>query len=127
MIEVHYGANASLAVMTENPYHWWKIWHFQHSPRGFWQHLGKSFTQGDPVSEVVVREYMDDLTRELGIKDISEWQTVVQRQPWMHRLSNLGSLPVVLAKLYPNHNWNFSKSEATPCTFLPLKLESCLT
>lgn len=103
-MELYYGGNAVLAVMTEMADHCWLVWNFDKSPKGFWAAVGRGFGRGDPIATTVARLYFDELRQALGITKESDWKEIVHRQPWMGRLAQLGGLEEVIHRLKTQTN-----------------------
>jgi len=94
----------SLAVMTTYPEHPWKPWKFHRSPNNWWKQTGAKFASGDEEAAKLVREYIEDLGKQLNLSlsRPNEWKTVATSKldrATQVQLDQLGGLQKVLARL----------------------------
>lgn len=99
-------------LMTEIPYHHWKPWKFRHTPRDWWIQVGSAFIAGDAVAQTIVRCFIDEVAQRANITSLEGWMNVSLKTTSLSRVVRLGTLPVVLRLLYPEHNWNFAQTPA---------------
>jgi len=112
-------------VQVEYPEVAWRPWRFDRSPRGWWQALQDRFPcispypnsesssphdipTIDPISEAVVRDFIELLAQRHGIGQLSDWYRISHEQldsGTADQLKQLGRLPNVLQWLYPTHEW----------------------
>lgn len=114
-----HSSSLSLLLSTVYPEHDWKLWRFSQTPRHFWD---------DPINQ---REFMDWLSAELKIKDMSDWykvtkevksitnQILIMKDFKNHGGSSLllkhnGSVQRVLCSVYPDYNWQVNNFPHIP-------------
>ena len=72
---------------------------FQRSPVQWWSQLASRFKHGDPIAEVVVRDYVDHILSSQHISDYAALETISLSASVKGRISRLGGLQSVIARL----------------------------
>eukprot|EP01114_Cavostelium_apophysatum_P024809 TRINITY_DN9863_c0_g1_i2.p1 TRINITY_DN9863_c0_g1~~TRINITY_DN9863_c0_g1_i2.p1 ORF type:complete len:208 (-),score=38.57 TRINITY_DN9863_c0_g1_i2:86-658(-) len=94
----YYESSMIKAVVSLYPEHPWRPWKFERCPRNFFDDLDN------------VRMVITCLSEDLGIKTLDDWHEIT-----VHRLSSIGvqtmldkhgGLMALLAKIYPDHDFN---------------------
>lgn len=123
--------------MKAYPHHDWKVWKFEHTPRGYWIDLGANFVWETVISPFspknardTVQRYVEDLAAEYGLQSLSDWedqQLLRERLPLKHlrHFEFFGGLALVLTRLYPNHHWTQKPALIGTYTFHFSRRKSC--
>lgn len=104
-----YNNSPALLLMKEFPHHDWHPWRFNRSPRGWWRAIAQQFKENDPSAVEMVRKYINYLSEKYNIRTLNDWHFFAPTGSAAFHLATLGSLPEVLQRLYPDHDWHFDK------------------
>lgn len=96
------------------PHHAWKPWGFAKPPPYFWRDLKKLLWDQDIIALCVLRNFMEDLGLNLGVRSWRDWEANIHRIPRKSPVHSLGDLQSLLRLLYPDHNWTFGTSIHSP-------------
>jgi len=111
-------------IMTEFPEHAWKPWNFSKTPRGWWEIAMQSIKSSDPVGECSVREFVEQIEAELGIRRVEDWNAVQITYERGRQLSHLGGINFVLGCLYPQYRLHIL--QPTPRVLKKKKNSMCI-
>jgi len=98
------------------PQHPWPVWKMSNSrmTSNWWHNLAVRFqSESDQEALKLVGLYLKDLEKELNIVSHKDWYDVSiasKRAVW-YRITQLGGLRTVLARVYPNHNWKWEETK----------------
>jgi len=98
-------------VKTVYPAYPWRDWRFKVSPRSSVMRLANTFRQGIPEAIDSVRELLEQIARQQFIQRLEDWYTISRQQLGSHLflIKQIGTLPVVLSRLFPAHQWNHAR------------------
>lgn len=77
------------------------------SPNDWWKDVSKLFWNDDIIGITIMRNYIDDIAREFKLKTVMQWKQFLERkkkQTIVNRLNEVGSLPSILQKLWPERD-----------------------
>ena len=100
----YYNSSVALPIMEAYPLHCWKPWKFQRTPVRWWQELAELVRADHPVAEACLREYIDDLAKELGIRSWTSTNLAslpALNKTQLYHLHHFGGLQSVLSRLFP--------------------------
>jgi len=105
-----YGRSLSKLLATVYPDHPWDISKFTRRPANFWSSLANQ------------KKFMDDLGKEIGIRDLDGWYSMTMRTMLPLGAGSIlalysNSLSQLLATVYPNHPWDLSKFSKRPLNY----------
>jgi hypothetical protein len=99
LITIHGGSPVQL-LRTIYPEHPWRTWRFKQVPSGFWEKIDNDS----------LRQYLDEISRELGLSDRKAWYRVswaqLQQAGAAHVLLRLGGVKVALQRAFPEEQWD---------------------
>jgi len=92
--------------------HIWKAWKFSSPPKGWYRKLGQGLELKDPDAIKLAAEYLADLSIDLELPHLEDWQHAVNenRLPIGLSLYEVGKVEEVLCLVYPSHPWKFNST-----------------
>jgi len=112
-----YKGSFAAAVADIYPDHKWQAWKFKQAPRNWWASLGLRFAAKSPDAIQMVKQYIEELAAQHNITNLKDWDKYMKNpKRWlgttaMTHLAFIGSLPMILPRIYPKHNWSFEVEE----------------
>lgn len=112
-----YGKSTQLMIATEYPETAWTMWEFASSPKQWWRELGKLWRRGDPIAELLVRRYIEEIVTPNLSPNTNEWflywTSIIQRKrslpkTSLNRLAWIDDYVNILRRLYPHYSWKAS-------------------
>eukprot|EP01122_Echinamoeba_exundans_P014237 TRINITY_DN6400_c0_g1_i1.p1 TRINITY_DN6400_c0_g1~~TRINITY_DN6400_c0_g1_i1.p1 ORF type:complete len:587 (+),score=60.56 TRINITY_DN6400_c0_g1_i1:68-1762(+) len=117
LITLHGGSPVQL-LRTVYPEHHWKAWRFKQVPSGFW----------DKIDDTSLRQYLDEISQELGLLDLNAWYRVswaqLQQAGAAHVFLRLGGVRAALKRAYPNEVWDEERLSQFATSGAALKIKA---
>jgi len=99
-------------VLSAYPSHPWRPWKFTRPPPKWFETLREKVLLNDKEAVSLLREFVDQVGQKLGVKSLEDWYSISaeQARPYLrHRLESLSSLPLLLPKVHPEHEWDLKR------------------
>jgi len=101
-----YNSSVTNAVTTEFPEHFWELWSFPASKKGWWVELSQNYLLNDPVSIATLRQFVEQLivrTRQahpiLDHDELLKKVEILLHKNHLYRIAHFGTVSSVFKKL----------------------------
>jgi len=85
-----YECSITNLVMQEFPEIGWEVWKFTKTPKDWWTTVSSNFSRRDPVSEAVIRMYLDYAGTRIGLCNTADWTALANTASHSYLVSKLG-------------------------------------